>query len=160
MDIDYTNKDSVKNIILQSGKKRFTIFKVGFNKNSAPVYDFTPVTSTNKNAIEAFDAWADITHNSNPYEIWLFNDFEKTQQETNMTKTKKTDLVKFTFVLNGYNPEQVQPNNMGGVNVHIPANQQAPAEKIDMAKAIAEAIEQYEKKREADTVNQQLKAMS
>jgi hypothetical protein len=160
MDIDYTNKDAVKNIILQSGKKRFTIFKVGFNKNSAPVYDFTPVTSTNKNAIDAFDQWADITHNSNPYEIWLFNDFEKTQQDTNMTKTKKTDLVKFTFVLNGYNHEQTPSNNLGGVNVHLPPQQYQQQEKLDLPTIIANAIAEHDKKRAQDETNQKIEALN
>jgi len=160
MDIDYTSKDAVKNIILQSGKKRFTIFKVGFNKNSAPVYDYTPVTSTNKNAIEAFDSWADITHNSNPYEIWLFNDFEKTQQETNMSKTKKTDLVKFTFVLNGYNAEQAQPNNMGGVNVHLPQQQMQQQEKLDLPTIIAQAIAEHDKKKAQEETNQRIDALN
>ena len=157
MDIDYVNKDSVKKIILQSGLKRFMIFKSGFNKNSAPVYEYLPVNTTNKNAIDAFDAWANITNNSNPYEIWLFNDYEKSQSE-NVNRTKKDKLVKFTFVLNGLTPPLSEQNGMGGVNVHLPAQQQ-PAEKIDMAKTIADAIEQYEKKREQDQTNAQLKAM-
>lgn len=158
MDIDYNNADSVKKIIQQTNLSKFIIHKAGYNRNQSPVYEFTNSSAKNKDCIEAFDKWASITHNSNAYEISLFDDFDTTHyqrgEDEKNAKVKKSKLVKFTFCLMNI-PQQQEQHQVNGNNFQ--QNHQ-PQESI--AEAIAKGIEAYEKKREQDTTQQQLKAMS
>jgi hypothetical protein len=130
MEIDYFTKDSVKDIIKESGLSKFIICKAGNSRHIAPVYESVQSAQSNLQAVKSFEKWADITNNSNAYEMYLFDEYDdmNSKQDEN-AKRKKSKCVKFSFCL----------QSQREVKTEIQTQVQAPAQQLNSTE-IVEAI--------------------
>lgn len=99
MEVDYTGAQTVASVIKNTKLSKFIIYKAGTSRNSVPVLDFSHGTSPD-NAIEAFEDWAKLANNGNPYEMILFKK-DGDQDPDAIPGKKKDKLIKFSFCLNG-----------------------------------------------------------
>ena len=142
MEIDYTNAEDVKEIILHSKLSKFIIHRAGYSRNNAPVYEYI-ANGNNTDCVNAFMKWAKITHNSNAYEMWLFDEFDAPKESTEESgnKRKKNKLMKFVFTLQKTSPLSEDPKSViNYAPAPAPANTEEIIEKVlaKMLKAQAE----------------------
>ena len=139
-EVDLVGTSSVANLIEQSGLTKFTISRVGMNKNTTPIFEFVGSKNTNRQARESFVNWSNTIlyggSNNNVYELYLFNDFD-TNEEGKEIKHAKNSKLKMTFVLSN------TPKDLGVLNGHERTN-----EPTSIAELVKMAVSQYASERD------------
>lgn len=114
MQTDYTGSPAIITLIEQTGLTKFVISRIGNNKNSIPIYEFTDRSSVDS-CIAAFEKWSQIADNSLPYSMRLFNTKEDCEFTGEKDVKAKGKVICFTFCLNkeqNYSSVQNQNQNV------------------------------------------------
>lgn len=121
MEVDVIGIDNVIENIKLTGLTKFSIDRVGSNKNSLPIFELLNSNSNDKAVLE-FRKWANIYNNSIPYKITLFNKLETAVDDLGNEKVSKSkgkfEKAEFYFRINE-NPSNLsygtQTYNLNGV---------------------------------------------
>lgn len=115
MNVDYIGSQSVAQLIEMTGLTKFIISRVGQHKNVVPVYEHI-VSGSNDKAVNSFVRWSQLTNNSLPYEMALFNSVEDSELSGEEVRNKKQGkILRFTFCLNeekSFQEKQGQQQNV------------------------------------------------